>query len=122
LEETHRAHTNEHYMTEENLKANRTDLENLKTSKPLLDEQYVYFQEMKAYIRDFVDCYNEKIVEIDKAELKWKDLYKHRADTLAARRQQAIRDQTVECSNSGFQISKFTITNRTVKSISVKIS
>ena len=48
-------------MTLDNLNANKTEFESLKTSRPVLDEQYIYFQEMKAYIRDFVDCYNEKV-------------------------------------------------------------
>ena len=61
MEETCRAHQNEHNMTLDNLNANKTEFESLKTSRPVLDEQYIYFQETKAYIRDFVDCYNEKV-------------------------------------------------------------
>lgn len=92
-------------MTMENLNANLTDLENLKNSRPSLNEQYVYFQEMNAYITDFIDCFNEKIENIEKAEAKWIGLYKQRAQKLAQRRQEDIRDQSYECSsgnNPGF--------------------
>ena len=54
-------HEGEHARNEERHKAGEIDYENLKTAKPSLDKQYVYFQEMKAFIRDFIDCYNEKV-------------------------------------------------------------
>ena len=66
-------------MTVENLNANKTDYEQSKKQKPLLENQYIYFQEMKAYIRDFIDCYNEKIADIEKAELNCIDLFKQRS-------------------------------------------
>ena len=86
-------------MTTDNLMANRRDLDALKQMRPLLDKQYVFFQEMRAYVNDFVDCYNEKIVEIENAEIKWLLLYKQRADRLAATRHQNVRDQNIEATN-----------------------
>lgn len=41
---------------------------------------------------------NLKIVEIEKCESKWLALYNQRADKIAARRQEDVRDQTNECS------------------------
>ncbi len=52
-------------MASENLSANKADIENLKILRPFLEQQYIYYQEMKAFIRDFVDCYNEKVFLID---------------------------------------------------------
>ena len=48
-------------MTLENLNANKAELEKYKAMRPSLDEQYVFYQDMKAYIRDFCDCYDEKV-------------------------------------------------------------
>ena len=102
LKETHRAHLNEHNMTVENLNANKTDFEQLKKQKPLLEKQYIYFQDMKAYIRDFIDCYNEKMTEVEKTELSLLNLYKQRAERLLNGRLQDIKDQNLEATNSKF--------------------
>lgn len=85
-------------MRLENLSANQTDLENLKKIKPSLDKQYVYYQEMKAFLEDFIDCYNEKIAIIDNASIKFISLLKQRADKITSRRQQDFKDQSIECS------------------------
>ena len=83
-------------MTVENLSANRTDLENLNKSKPSLDEQYIFYQELKSYLTDYIDCYNEKIVEIEKSEQKWLDLHKERCSKVIDRRNENLRDQSAE--------------------------
>ena len=64
LEESIRSRESEHHTNEERQKASELDFENLKVSKPLLDKQYAYFQEIKAFLRDFIDCYNEKVTII----------------------------------------------------------
>jgi GC-rich sequence DNA-binding factor len=87
-------------MTVQNLNANKTDFEQLKKQKPLLEKQYIYFQEIKAYIRDFIDCYNEKMVDIEKTEANWLNLFRQRAERLLNRRLQDIKDQNLEASNS----------------------
>ena len=61
LKDKLKVHNREHNMALENLNANKADFENLKILRPLLEQQYIYYQEMKAFIRDFVDCYNEKV-------------------------------------------------------------
>lgn len=65
LEDTCRGHQNEHNMTLENLNANKAELDKYVKMRPKLDEQYIFYQDMKAYIRDFSDCYNEKVSYID---------------------------------------------------------
>ena len=49
-------------MIEENFDANQTDFESMKKMRPSLELQYIYYQEMKAFVRDFIDCYNEKVI------------------------------------------------------------
>ncbi|RMZ96909.1 PAX3- and PAX7-binding [Brachionus plicatilis] len=100
LEETHRSHLNEYNMTVENLSANKIDLENLKKSKPSLDEQYTFYQELKAYLTDFIDCYNEKIVEIEKTEQRWLEMHKEKCSMVLKRRHENLRDQNSETSLS----------------------
>jgi len=85
-------------MRLENLNANKADLENLKKLKPSLDQQYVYYQEMKSFIEDFTDCYSEKIDLIDKASSELIALLRQRANMLTSRRQQDFKDLSIECS------------------------
>lgn len=99
MHQTYEADVNQNNMTLERLNAAKIDLENIQLSKPITDEQYLYFQMINSYTRDFIDCFNEKIDEIETAETKWFSLFKQRTDRLIARKQADIRDQNVECSN-----------------------
>lgn len=87
-------------MTVESLTANKTDLENLKKSKPSLDEQYAFYQELKAYLTDYIDCYNEKIIEIEKSEQNWLDMHKERCSKVINRRNENLRDHNSETTMS----------------------
>jgi GC-rich sequence DNA-binding factor len=100
LEETHRSHLNEHNMTLENLQANKNELDKLINQRPHLDEQYLFYQDMKAYIRDFSDCYDEKLADIEKTESKLMGLLKSRADNCINKRQQEVRDLNLEATQS----------------------
>ena len=93
-------HSNENQLVTENLNANKADFENFKQNKPSLEKQYIYFQEIRAFLKDFIDCYNEKIEDLDKAELKWLNLLKQRVEKIAKRRQDDLNDQNSECANA----------------------
>jgi len=99
MRETNESRENEHRKTLEHLNANRFDLDNLMKQRPSLDEQYAFYQEIRAFIRDFVDCYNEKIEEIEKAESRWLEFHKQRSQQRVQRRQQEVKDLNIECSN-----------------------
>jgi hypothetical protein len=48
-------------MIQVNLNSNESSLEKLRENQPVLNEQYTFYQGMKSYISDIVDCYNEKV-------------------------------------------------------------
>lgn len=96
LNETKEKNFNEHQMRLENLNANKLDLENMKKLKPNLDKQYVFYQEMKSYLEDFIECYNEKLSLIESASLNYLSLMRQRAERITSRRQQDYKDQNVE--------------------------
>jgi len=85
-------------MSVENLKANKVDFDHMKQLRPSLEAQYVYYQEMKAFVRDFVECYNEKMPQIEEIEGRWQELMKQRADRVVTRRQNDVKDESYECS------------------------
>jgi hypothetical protein len=39
------------------------DFDKLSLLRPKLEEHYMYYQEMRAFLTDFIDCYNEKVKE-----------------------------------------------------------
>ncbi len=85
-------------MSVENLKANKVDFEHMKQLRPSLEAQYVYYQEMKAFVRDYVECYNEKMPQIEEIESRWLMLMKQRAEKIVTRRQNDVKDESYECS------------------------
>ncbi|XP_025097837.1 PAX3- and PAX7-binding protein 1-like isoform X2 [Pomacea canaliculata] len=58
-----------------------------------LEERYRFFQEMRGYVRDLVECLNEKVPTINELEQRMHSLLRARAVRLLQRRQQDVRDQ-----------------------------
>ena len=95
-DETYRSHANEKTMIIDNLNASRDALLNLKVNKPKLDEQYIFYQEMKSYLTDIVDCYGEKLCEIEKIENNLLSLREKRSQKLQNRHQKDVQDENTE--------------------------
>jgi GC-rich sequence DNA-binding factor len=98
LDETYRAHLNEKQIILQNLESSLNSRELIQTKKPDLDARYKFYQEIRSYTFDIIDCFSEKIDEIDKIETKWMSLFKTRAQKIQTRRQEDIKDQNVEYS------------------------
>lgn len=109
MKESNESRENEHRKTLEHLNANRSDLDNLMKQRPSLDEQYTFYQEMRSFVRDFVDCYNEKIEEIEKAEKRWLEFHKQRSQQRVQMRQQEVKDLNIECSNCKRSFNHFKV-------------
>ncbi|GFO12653.1 pax3- and pax7-binding protein 1 [Plakobranchus ocellatus] len=60
---------------------------------PDLENRYRFFQELRGYVRDLVECLNEKVPIINDLENRINSLLKTRAERLVKRRQQDIQDQ-----------------------------
>ncbi|XP_028411233.1 PAX3- and PAX7-binding protein 1-like [Dendronephthya gigantea] len=63
--------------------------------KQLVDAEgrYGFFQEMRGYVRDLIECLNEKVPVIEDLESRMHSLLKQRADRFLERRQKDIQDQ-----------------------------
>ena len=48
-------------MIQQNLNSNKKELEKFTDDKPAINEQYAFYQGMRSYIADIIDCYNEKV-------------------------------------------------------------
>jgi GC-rich sequence DNA-binding factor len=80
----------------ENLDGSRDTLLNLKLNKPKYDEQYKFYQEMKSYLTDIVDCYDEKLYEIEKIEANILNLREKHSQKLQIRHQKDVQDENTE--------------------------
>ena len=57
----HRAHVHERDDMASRHEMSETNIEKCTGSKGDLEEQYKFFQEMRGYVRDLVECLNEKV-------------------------------------------------------------
>jgi GC-rich sequence DNA-binding factor len=89
-------HSNEKAMITENLNASRDAMLNLKMNKPKLDDQYTFYQEMKSYLTDIVDCFNEKMQELEKIEANLLSLREKHSQKLQTRHQKDVQDENTE--------------------------
>ncbi|XP_055954462.1 PAX3- and PAX7-binding protein 1-like isoform X2 [Patella vulgata] len=69
------------------------EMEECTEKVPVLEKQYKFFQEMRGYVRDLVECLNEKVPTINSFETRMNNILRQRADILLQRRQQDVRDQ-----------------------------
>lgn len=72
-----------------------------------LSKQYTYFQDMKAYLTDLIDCLGEKNMEIEALEKRRHRIWKEQADVLIKRRQQDVADESsdITCALSNVKIA-----------------
>jgi hypothetical protein len=85
-------------MAQLNLNLSKNDVEKMKKERPMLNDQYSFYQRMRSFIADLIDCYDEKLQEIERIESKWINLMKERSNKISSRRQLDIKDQNAEYS------------------------
>ncbi|ESO92141.1 hypothetical protein LOTGIDRAFT_190915 [Lottia gigantea] len=69
------------------------EIEDCQDKIPQLEKQYKFYQEIRGYVRDLVECLNEKVPVINDFENRMKTMLRQQADLLIQRRQQDVRDQ-----------------------------
>ena len=57
----HRAHVQERDDMESRFEASGHSIIELDGAKAGLEERYQFFQEIRGYVRDLVECFNEKV-------------------------------------------------------------
>jgi hypothetical protein len=100
LEDNYKVHKVEHDRNVELLDLNIKEMNDLIKKKPFFNEQYTFFQEMEGYLIDFIDCYSEKMIDIENAENKWFSTFKQMSDKIINQRKEDIQDENIECSVS----------------------
>ena len=92
-------------IVKQNVEA-ETEILNAKETLPNLELEFKFFQKLRNYVNDLVDCLNEKILVIEKVEQLIHQCYKRESEYLRERREQELSDETTEmtmlASSNGF--------------------
>ncbi|XP_071491063.1 PAX3- and PAX7-binding protein 1-like [Diadema antillarum] len=94
--EIHNAHLRESDSVTDRLQDAALSSENLRDTQGDVSGQYNFFQEMRGYVTDLVECLDEKVPLITGLETAMLVLLKGRANQLLQRRQTDIKDQSDE--------------------------
>ncbi|CAL1547674.1 unnamed protein product [Lymnaea stagnalis] len=74
----------------------KESIEACEQKAPDLEKRFQFFQELRGYVRDLVECLNEKVPAINELEQRVNNLLKSRAERLIKRRQLDVQDQCRE--------------------------
>ena len=77
---------------------NQTLIDGIEADYPVLREKYRIYQEMRSFVRDLLDCVNEKYDTILDVENRIFSMWKVRSEKLIKRRRADIQDQYQKCS------------------------
>ncbi|XP_060518822.1 PAX3- and PAX7-binding protein 1 isoform X2 [Cylas formicarius] len=75
------------------------ELEDLQLKAPEAAERFRFYQELRGYITDLVECFDEKVGVISILEQRALDLMANKSAWLTERRRQDVRDQAEEATN-----------------------
>ncbi|XP_064614574.1 PAX3- and PAX7-binding protein 1-like [Liolophura sinensis] len=109
MEAVHKNHVAEKDRLVQDLEDTETSISQAEGSTDGLEERYRFFQEMRGYVRDLVECLNEKVPRINQLEDQMMELLRQRAQALVKRRQQDVQDQCQDyMANKGSAVLKET--------------
>ncbi|XP_034971528.2 PAX3- and PAX7-binding protein 1 isoform X2 [Zootoca vivipara] len=99
MREFHKANQQQHEKHLQRRDESTKAIERLEGSSGGVGERYKFLQEMRGYVQDLLECFNEKVLLINELESAMHQLYKQRASRLVQRRQDDIKDESSEFSS-----------------------
>ena len=96
LKDSYRRHKFEKQARLDSFEFSLEEIKKAQESVDMLDRRYCFYQELLAYITDFIDCYNTKCVAIENLESNMFSVFRQRAERLIKRRRQDVVDQSIE--------------------------
>ncbi|RZC39690.1 PAX3- and PAX7-binding protein 1 [Asbolus verrucosus] len=86
-------------QTQKDIEQITLELDELKTKAPVAAERFKFYQELRGYVTDLVECLDEKVGVISSLEQRAMDQLARRSEWLIERRRQDVRDQAEEATN-----------------------
>ncbi|XP_078700260.1 PAX3- and PAX7-binding protein 1-like isoform X2 [Branchiostoma floridae x Branchiostoma belcheri] len=99
LKQVHSAHQREHDKHAHDMDSSVNAVDDIEGSADDVERQFTFFQEMRGYVRDLVECLNEKVPKIDQLETAMHMLLRQRAERFVQRRQDDTKDESEEQMN-----------------------
>ncbi|XP_066289415.1 PAX3- and PAX7-binding protein 1-like isoform X2 [Branchiostoma lanceolatum] len=99
LKQVHSAHQREHDKHTFDMDSSVNVVDDIEGSADDVEQQFTFFQEMRGYVRDLVECLNEKAPKIDQLETAMHTLLRQRAERFVQRRQDDTKDESEEQMN-----------------------
>ena len=97
-EDVRRSHRNELESLEDSLALTEHSIHTHESDVKRLEKKYAFFQEMRGYVTDLVDCLNEKLPKIEALEASVHALWRKRAERLVKRYQADVKDMAAQYS------------------------
>ncbi|XP_078398187.1 intron Large complex component GCFC2-like isoform X1 [Cetorhinus maximus] len=95
LQEVYRSHQREHEKIQLLAESSQCTIEHLEdTSDP--GHRYKFYQEMRTYVQNLTDCFNEKVCIINELESELHQLLGQQARNLFQRRQDDVQDESTD--------------------------
>lgn len=92
----------------------KIDLHECEKNGPVAAAKYRFYQELKLYVEDLIECLNEKVPEITALEEKSMSVMGKYSKKLIERRRQDVRDQAKELTDtSELKIQSYSVQNLT---------
>lgn len=106
LKEVHRRHELDCNSLQSELDLLKKEKERLKTEAPILGERFRFYQDLRGYVTDLVECLDEKVVILLALEQRVHNLFSRRCSDLTSRRRQDVKDQAEELAPASAASSK----------------
>ncbi len=98
LDEVHRRHRDDADRASDDLFTSQSEIDKLEKRVPELTEKHKFYQDLKGYITDLVECFDEKLGQIKYLEEKFYKSKQAVATKIMERRREDVRDQMMELS------------------------
>ncbi|XP_030058017.1 PAX3- and PAX7-binding protein 1 isoform X2 [Microcaecilia unicolor] len=99
MKQTYKSHQEENEKHQQSQENSTSAIERLDGSSEGIGERYKFLQEMRGYVQDLLECFSEKVPQVNELESAMHQLYKQRAARLVQRRQDDIKDESSEFSS-----------------------
>jgi len=94
MKEVHRRHEMDADRAVDDIVDSQTKIDQMSHNIPALSRKYKFYQELRGYMTDLTDCYDEKMITIEYLESRVDRVYSEQRGKIRERRRQDTRDQS----------------------------
>ena len=94
MKEVHRRHEMDADRAVDDIVESQTKINQMGENIPALSKKYKFYQELRGYMTDLTDCYDEKMITISYLESRVDKVYSEQRGKIRERRRQDTGDQS----------------------------